>query len=73
MRRCRHCRQRDALTVRRALVRKRGLVVSLIAAAFLTLVTGLWASGVTGDVRLGAAGVGLALGVLFFANEAEGS
>ena len=73
MHRCRHCRQREARAVRRALARKRGVVVSLVAAAFLVLVAGLWAAGTTGDAGIGAAGVGLALGVLFFANEAEGS
>ena len=58
--------------VRRALRRKRGMVLSLVGAAPLVLVAGLWAAGTTGDAGIGVAGVGLALGVLFFANEAEG-
>lgn len=48
------------------------MVVSLVGAALLTLVVGLWSAGQTGDMKLGVAGVGLSLCVLFFANEAEG-
>lgn len=73
MRNCKHCRQREAMALKRALARKRGVVVSLVAAAFLVLVAGLWSAGQTGDAGIGVAAVGLALGVLFFANEAEGS
>lgn len=73
MKGCRRCRDREVAAVRRALARKRGVVVSLVAAALLVLLTGLWASGVTGDAKLAVGGVGLSLCVLWFANEAEAS
>ena len=58
---------------RRTRARKRGAVVSLVGAALVLMVTGLWAAGETGDWKLAAAGIGLAVGVLWVANEAEGS
>lgn len=51
---------------------RRRATLPLVAAAFVVLVAGLWASGQTGDWRLGAGGIGFAVGLLFFANEAEG-
>ena len=67
------CRRRAREAHGAALRRKRGAVVSLVGAAFVVLVAGLWSSGVTGDWKLGAGGVGLAVLVLFFANEMEAS
>ena len=66
-------RQRAKEAHEAALRRKRGAVASLVVASFVVLVAGLWSSGVTGDWKLGAAGIGLAVGVLFFANEMEAS
>ena len=69
----RGCRACEARAARRARVRKRGAVASLVAAAFVVLVAGLWSSGVTGDRRLAAAGVGFSTLVLWFAGEMEAS
>ena len=64
---------REARTVRKARARKRGAVASLVAAAFMVLIAGLWSSGQTGDWKLGVAGIGLAVVVLWVANGMEGS
>ena len=64
---------REARVVRKARARKRGAVASLVAAAFVVLVAGLWSSGQTGDWKLGASGIGLAVVVLWIANEVEAS
>lgn len=70
---CKECRLRDARRRRAALSRRRYVVALMLVAAFLVFVTGLWSTGVTGDVKLGIAGVGLAVCVLGLAFEAEGS
>lgn len=70
---CNACRRRSAMRYEAAMKRKRGVVVSLVAAALLVLVVGLWASGQTGDAKLGIVGAALAVCVLWFASDAEGS
>ena len=70
---CNACRRRAVERQEAAMRRKRAMVVSLVGAALLVLLTGLWSAGVTGDAKLAAGGVGLSLCVLWFANETEAS
>ena len=70
---CNACRRRAVRDHHRAMRRKRAVVVSLVGAALLVLLTGLWGAGVTGDAKLAVGGAGLSLCVLWFANELEAS
>ena len=70
---CNACRRRAIERHEAALGRKRVFVSSLVGAALLVLLTGLWGAGVTGDAKLAVGGVGLSLCVLWFANELEAS
>lgn len=70
---CTTCRKRSVERYEAAMKRKRAVVVSLVAAALLVLLSSLYAAGAMGSAGIGAAGVALAVCVLWFAFEAEGS